>query len=87
METIIGSDHPLTSLVKQCLHNIPDERPSAQELVRRLRRMEDKDATSLYASDEVVIDYNKSSGYIKLSSWLETWMCHTLSQYGGVKEF
>ena len=49
METKIGSDHPLIKLVKQCLDNEPHDRPSAQELLTRLRKLEFGDSTSLYA--------------------------------------
>ena len=34
----IGKDHPCIALVKQCLHNIPEERPTA---VRLLKALED----------------------------------------------
>ena len=53
METMIGSDHPLIQLVKQCLHNIPRERPSAKQLLSRLKKLEFGDTVSLYAMDQV----------------------------------
>ena len=34
------SDHPaLIQLVKQCLHNVPDQRPSTDELLATLQRV------------------------------------------------
>ena len=34
------SDHPaLIQLIKQCLHNVPDQRPSTDELLATLQRM------------------------------------------------
>ena len=34
------SDHPaLIQLVKQCLHNVPNQRPSTDELLATLQRM------------------------------------------------
>ena len=32
----LGEQHPLLELVCQCLHNIPDQRPSAEELLQQL---------------------------------------------------
>ena len=32
----LGEQHPLVQLVHQCLHNNPDQRPSAEELLQRL---------------------------------------------------
>ena len=32
----LGEQHPLSQLVSQCLHNIPAQRPSAEELHQRL---------------------------------------------------
>ena len=33
----IGEEHPLFYLVYDCLHNTPDRRPSAKELLQRIR--------------------------------------------------
>ena len=36
-------EHPaLVELVKQCLHNVPEERPSTDELLARLQRMREE---------------------------------------------
>ena len=36
----MGSSHPaLVQLVKQCLHNVPQQRPSTDELLTTLQRM------------------------------------------------
>jgi len=32
----LGEEHPLVQLVHQCLHNVPDQRPSAEELLQQL---------------------------------------------------
>ncbi len=53
METRIGSDHPLNLLVKQCLHNVPHLRPSASDLFKRLKKLNDGDCNALYESGEV----------------------------------
>ena len=34
---LLSENHPLLTLLKQCLHNIPAQRPHAEELERRLR--------------------------------------------------
>ena len=40
LESQIGEKHPtLVELVKQCLHNVPHERPSTEELLTRLQGM------------------------------------------------
>ena len=46
MERSVGLDHPLVSLVKQCLHNAQEERPGTEELPARLQgvRVEEGDA-------------------------------------------
>ena len=33
----LGEQHPLLELVYQCLHNTPDQRPSAEELLQQLK--------------------------------------------------
>jgi len=33
---ILGEEHPLVQLVQQCLHNIPDRRPSAGDILQQL---------------------------------------------------
>ena len=33
---MLGEEHPLVQLVCQCLHNIPDQRPTADELLQQL---------------------------------------------------
>ena len=39
----MGHDHPaLVELVKECLHNAPDQRPSTDDLLARLRRMREE---------------------------------------------
>ena len=36
----LSANHPaLVELVKQCLHNVPHERPSTEQLLTRLQRM------------------------------------------------
>ncbi len=43
LETICGASYPvLLDLVRQCLHNIPERRPSSQDLLARLRRVRGK---------------------------------------------
>ena len=43
MEAEFGRLHPaLVELVKQCLLNVPEERPSTDELLARLRRMREE---------------------------------------------
>ncbi len=38
LETTCGASHPvLLDLVRQCLHNTPERRPSSQDLLARLR--------------------------------------------------
>ena len=32
----LGEEHPLVQVVHQCLHNIPDQRPSAEEVLQQL---------------------------------------------------
>ena len=40
LEACIGLLHPaLVQLVKQCLHNVPRQRPNTDELLTRLQRM------------------------------------------------
>ncbi len=40
MEGMINAHHPvLVQLVKQCLHNVPRERPSTEALLTRLQGM------------------------------------------------
>ena len=40
LESLINPLHPaLVQLVKQCLHNVPDQRPSTDELLATLQRM------------------------------------------------
>lgn len=40
LEAELGRQHPsLVQLVKQCLHNVPSQRPSTYELFTRLQRM------------------------------------------------
>ena len=40
LEAQVGSNHPtLAQLVKQCLHNAPDQRPSTDVLLTTLQRM------------------------------------------------
>ena len=40
LEMLIGPLHPtLVQLVKQCLHNAPQERPSTDEVLARLQKM------------------------------------------------
>ena len=33
---MLGEEHPLVQLVQQCLHNIPDRRPSAGDILQQL---------------------------------------------------
>ena len=43
LEAHIGHIHPaLVELVKQCLHNAPQQRPSTDELLARLQRMREE---------------------------------------------
>lgn len=40
LESQIGSTHPdLVQLVKKCLHSLPNQRPSTEELLTRLQEM------------------------------------------------
>ena len=39
LEHQVGFPPDLVQLVKQCLQNLPDQRPSAEELLARLQRM------------------------------------------------
>ncbi len=40
LETTCGASHPvLLDLVRQCLHNTPERRPSSQDLLVRLREV------------------------------------------------
>jgi len=34
---MLGEEHPLVQLVCQCLHNSPDQRPTADELLQQLQ--------------------------------------------------
>ena len=35
----IGEDHPLMALIRECLHNHPQHRPDAKEILRRVREV------------------------------------------------
>ncbi len=39
----LGHDHPLVQLIKHCLGNDPAHRPSAEEVLRRLKEVEIED--------------------------------------------
>lgn len=39
LHQIVGRDHPLTQMIKQCLSNVPDERPNAIEALASLNEI------------------------------------------------
>ena len=59
MEAEIGRLYPdLVELVKQCLHNVPDQRPSTDELLTILQRMK-VEIERVYRHCVVKIDLEK----------------------------
>ena len=43
LEALVGRHHPaLVELVKECLHNSPDQRPTTDDLLARLQRMREE---------------------------------------------
>ena len=43
LEALVGRYHPaLVELVKECLHNSPDQRPTTDDLLARLQRMREE---------------------------------------------
>ena len=60
--------HPtLIQLVKQCLHNVPDQRPSTDELLATLQRMK----------VEVEGKYGSSLDMVRMRLAKEIHNCHT----------
>ena len=56
MEGSLNADHPaLAELVKQCLHNVPYERPNAEELLTRLQGMR-AEIEGGYGSSPITLD-------------------------------
>ena len=59
LEARIGDIHPyLVELVKQCLHNAPEERLSTEELLTRLQRMREE-VEGRYGGGVVKLDLAK----------------------------
>ena len=59
LEEKFGREHPtLVELVKQCLHNVPDQRPSADEVLGSLQRMK-VEVEGVYGGSLVKLDIGK----------------------------
>ena len=59
MQGIIGHAYPaLVELVKQCLHNAPQQRPTTDELLARLQRMREE-VEGEYGGVVVKLDMSK----------------------------
>ena len=54
----LGEQHPLSQLVSQCLHNIPAQRPSAEELHQRLEAVRPQ-IEEAYGSQHVNVEIAK----------------------------
>ena len=55
LESQFGSLPCLVELVKQCLHNVPDQRPSTEELLTRLQGMK-AEVEGRYGKGAVMVD-------------------------------
>ena len=54
-----GNHHPsLVQLVRQCLHNVPEQRPSTDEVLGSLQRLK-VEVDGLYGGSLVKLDINK----------------------------
>ena len=59
LEEKFGKEHPdLVLLVKQCLHNVPDQRPSTDEVLGSLQRMK-VEMEGVYGGSLVKLDIDK----------------------------
>ena len=54
----LGEQHPLSQLVSRCLHNIPAQRPSAEELHQRLEAVRPQ-IEEAYGSQHVNVEIAK----------------------------
>ena len=59
LEAKVNSDHPaLVELVKECLHNAPNRRPTTDDLLARLQRMREE-VEGEYGGGAVKVDLSK----------------------------
>ena len=56
LHQIIGQDHPLTQMIKQCLSNVPNERPNATEALASLNEM-----SKLLSNDDIYLKYRHAT--------------------------
>ena len=71
LELKINSDHPaLVELVKECLHNAPQQRPTTDDLLARLQRMREE-VEGEYGGGAVKVDLSKMRLFkeIKMKDW------------------
>ena len=54
----LGEQHPLLQLVCQCLHNIPAQRPSAEELLQQLEAVRHQ-VERAYGSQQMKVEVAK----------------------------
>ena len=55
----LGEEHPLVQLVHQCLHNTPNKRPSAEELLHQLEAVRAQTEGPYGQSMRVIVDIEK----------------------------
>ena len=55
----LGEEHPLVRLVHQCLHNTPNQRPSAEELLHQLEAVRAQTEGPYGQSMRVIVDTEK----------------------------
>ena len=56
----LGEDHPLVRLVHQCLRNIPNQRPSAEEVLQQLEAVSAQIEGPYGQSVRVIVDMEKA---------------------------
>ena len=55
----LGEEHPLVRLVHQCLHNTPNQRPSAEELLHQLEAVRAQTEGPYGQNMRVIVDTEK----------------------------
>ena len=59
LEKEIGNHHPfLVQLIKQCLHNAPEERPATDEVLNQLQRLK-VEVEGVYGGNLVKLDIDR----------------------------